>query len=376
MRVCHIVPSLEDRHGGPSKSVRALANSLVRGGDDVDLLTTMDAGHLVTMDGRDEATIRTFPRVAPWRLSRSPELAHHLQATDYECVHHHSLWLLTLRYAHEAARAHGVPLVISPRGMLSGWAFRHRRWRKRLAELFVHPGALAGADGWHATSQEEAADIRQLGYTQPVCVSPNGVVPPAAGELATARTAWQELCPAARSRPIAVFYSRFHRKKRLRELIELWLAAPRGDWLLLIAGLPEDYTAAGLTAAITALNAQDRIAVFNGADRPPPYAVASLFLLPSHSENFGLVIAEALAAGVPALVTDTTPWHGLTAQRCGWCVPWADYGPALAAAVATPRAELSAMGGRGREWAGREFSWAQAARRLHEFYQQLRHDRR
>ncbi len=376
MRVCHIVPSLEERHGGPSKSVRALANAQAALGDTVELLATLEPGQPPLAAAGDAARIQVFPRESPRWLCRSTGLAAHLRTSPAEVVHNHALWLLPLHYAHETAHRRQVPLVISPRGMLSGWAYRHRRWRKRLASLLVHPGALSAAAGWHATSPEERDDIRALGFKQPVCVSPNGVPLPADAELAAARAAWHELCPAARSRPVALFYSRFHRKKRLRELIDLWLAAPRGDWLLLIVGVAEDYTAAELSATIAAAGADDRVAVFDGTGRPPPYAAASLFVLPSHSENFGLVIAEALAAGVPALVTDTTPWSGLQANGCGWCGPWENYAATLATALATPPAELAAMGRRGRAWAAHEFSWTRAAGLLAGFYRHLCDERR
>ena len=375
MKLTHIVPSLEERHGGPSKSVRALANHLAAAGDAVSLLATDEPGDRFTA-ADDRATIHIFPRVTPRWLVRSPTLRHHLFITPTDCVHHHSLWLLTLRYAAEAARHQDVPLVISPRGMMSGWAYQHRRWRKILAGLLVHPGALAQAAGWHATSPEEAADIRALGYQQPVCVSPNGVAVPEDTELAAARAAWWQLCPATRHRPVALFYSRLHRKKRVRELIDLWLAGPRGEWLLVIAGLPEDYTAAGLGAEVAARGAADRIAVFDSAGHPPPYAIASLFVLPSHSENFGLVIAEALAAGVPALVTDTTPWSALPAQGCGWCVPWGKFGATLATALDTTPDDRQAMGRLGVAWAQRDFSWTRGAALLHEFYQHLKDERR
>ncbi len=376
MRVCHIVPSLEERHGGPSKSVRALANHVARTGDTVELLATEETPGSFTTAATDQAVIRAFPRITPRWLSRSPTLEQYLMTTPFDCVHHHALWLLPLRYAAAAARRHDAPLVISPRGMMSGWAYRHRRWRKHLAEFLVHPGAFAQAAGWHATSPEEAADIRALGFTQPVCVSPNGVTIPGETDLAAARAAWLQLCPGARSRPVALFYSRLHRKKRVRELIELWLSAPRGDWLLLIAGVTEEYSAAELAAEVTALGASEKIAVFDGTDRLPPYAVASLFVLPSHSENFGLVIAEALAAGVPALVTDTTPWSGLAANNCGWCVRWEEFGEALAIALATPRGELQSMGRRGIDWVTRDYSWAKAATLLHEFVHHLIHEHR
>jgi glycosyltransferase involved in cell wall biosynthesis len=356
--------------------VRALANAEGALGEQVELLATLEPGQPMAETAADAARIHVFPRETPRWLCRSTGLAGHLDAIGCDVVHNHALWLLPLRYARNAARRQEVPLVISPRGMLSGWAYEHRRWRKQLAGLLVHPGALRAAAGWHATSSEERDDIRALGFKQPVCVSPNGVPLPDDADLATARAAWHELCPAAKARPVALFYSRFHRKKRLRELIDLWLSAPRGDWLLLVAGVAEDYTAAELSASVAAAGATDRVAVFDGAGRPPPYAVASLFVLPSHSENFGLVIAEALAAGVPALVTNTTPWSGLAANGCGWCGPWENYDAALATALATPPAELTAMGHRGRDWAAREFSWARAAGLLVEFYRHLRDERR
>lgn len=376
MKILHIVPSLEERHGGPSKSVRALANAQANLGEQVELLATFETGQATPAAATDAAQIRAFPRVSPRWLSRSPGMRDYLRGTSFDVVHNHALWLLPLHYAHETAHRGDVPLVISPRGMMSGWAYRHRLWRKRLAQFFVHPAAFPAAAGWHATSPEEADDIRALGFRQPVCESPNGVDSPTGADLAAARAAWHGICPATQSRPVALFYSRFHRKKRLRELIDLWLSAPRGDWLLLIVGVAEDYTAAQLAAGVAAAGATDRIAVFDGANRPPPYAVASLFVLPSHSENFGLVIAEALAAGVPALVTDTTPWSGLVSQGCGWCGAWTDYGAALTAALATPAEELAAMGRRGREWAARDYSWARAAGLLNEFYRHLRDERR
>jgi glycosyltransferase involved in cell wall biosynthesis len=255
--------------------------------------------------------------------------------------------------------------------MMSAWAWNHHRLRKRFATACIHPGALAAADGWHATSVEEADDIRRLGYRQPVCVAPNGVMLPAADRLIATGAAWRERCPLIGKRPVALFYSRFHRKKRLRELFHLWLAAPRDDWFLLIVGVPEEYSVADIQDWITAAGAQDRVAVFDGTDLPAPYAVASLFLLPSHSENFALVIAEAMAAGVPVVVTDTTPWMALNTDDRGWCVPWADFHRTLMLAMAEGPSRLAERGQRARAWVLEEFSWEKSARKLTEFYQQL-----
>ena len=370
MRLCHIVPSLEAQHGGPTKSVMRLAAALSRLGHDVDLLATRPGGETVaTDDGR--LHIRQFRRGFPEFLCASGNLQDHLRQHAYDCLHHHALWLRTLHYARQASRATGAPLVIAPRGMLSDWSWRHRRWKKRLAARLVHPGAFAQASGWHATSAAEAGDIRRRGFPQPICVAPNGVEAPAAEELTQAHEVWSQLCPAVATRPVALFYSRFHRKKRLLELLDLWIDAAPREWLLLVAGIPQEYTVASLAAYVQRHSAQDRVAVFDGSDRPPPYGVASLFLLPSHTENFGLVVAEAMAWGVPVLVTDTTPWADVPLQDAGWCVPWADYRDALQRALTESADRLEQRGARARDWVLARYSWEQAARPLVEFYGRL-----
>lgn len=368
MRVAQIVPSLEDRHGGPSRSVRAIANAQARLHASVELLTT---GEAPAASPDDVAAQHVFPRIFPRKICRSPRLNAHLATHRFDCLHYHSLWLLPLRYAMNAARRTNTPLVLSPRGMMTEWAWNHHRKRKELAEKFLHPGAFQAAAGWHATSEDEANDIRRLGFTQPICVAPNGVEVPETSTLEAARRHWLKLCPALNGRRVALFYSRFHQKKRVRELIELWLARPRPDWVLLVVGLPEEYSVADLAAQVSAAGASDRIFVFDGTGQPAPYAVASLFLLPTHSENFGLVIAESLAAGVPTLITDTTPWLGMNVRRAGWCAPWTAYNTALSNALEQSPEILAEMGGIGRAWVARDYGWESPARKLLEFYPTL-----
>ena len=370
MRIAQIVPSLEEQRGGPSKSVRRLAAALAALGHEVDLLATLPGG--VAAPAREDGVrVLQFRRDRPGFLCPSAALRDHLRHQGYDCVHHHSLWLRTLHYAHEAGRGAGAGLVLSPRGMLADWAWHHHRWKKGLAARLVHPGALSHARGWHATSAAEADDIRRRGFRQPVCIAPNGVEAPAAEELARAHEVWTQLCPAVTTRPVALFYSRFHRKKRLRELLELWGAAAPADWLLLVVGIPEEYTVEELQAEAARRAAAGRIAIFDGRGRPPPYSVASLFLLPSHSENFGLAIAEAMAWGVPVVVTDATPWAEIAVHQAGWCVPWPDYRDALRQALNETADRLEQRGARAREWVLGRYSWAQAARPLDEFYRRL-----
>ena len=373
MRLCQIVPSLESRQGGTSVSVPQLSAALAALGHSVELLATDPTQTSSRSEGNLHVEI--FRRDWPQRICPSAGLKQRLARTEVDVIHHHALWLRTLHYAHRRAKTSRAKLVLSPRGMMNAWAWRHRYWRKQLGRLLIHPGALRAVDGWHATSEAEAADVKALGFTQPICVAPNGIVAPNASDQSRHAEYWREKCPAVATQRVALFYSRFHQKKRVLELIDLWLERARPGWLLLLVGIAQDYTPESLSRHIAAAGGTERVRVFSGQDVPPPYAAASLFLLPSHSENFGLVIAEAMAAGVPALVTDGTPWGDLNTDGRGWCVPWADYREALDAATSESAEELRARGARAREWVLAGFSWDRTARLLADFYQKLKEDR-
>lgn len=370
MRICHVVASLAEQYGGPSKSVLALAKAATNAGAKVDLLTT---GALEPAEATEGAfRRRAFRRTWPSRLACSRALADALATGEYDVVHHHALWQRPLHYSHEAAVKRRVPLVISPRGMMSDWAWGYRRGRKRLARHLVHPGALEGASGWHATSEAEAADILARGFRQPVCVAPNGVSAPEPSSVRAVQEFWRAAWPAIDHQRVALFYSRFHRKKRVLELIDLWLEHAPAEWVLLLVGLADDYTARELEQYIVRTSGAGRIRVYDGEGVPPPYAVSSLFLLPSHSENFGMSVAEAMAHGLPVLVTDATPWREVNALGAGWCVPWEDYPAALRDALGRTEAQLAQLGQSARAHVLQAYSWETSARRLMSFYVELR----
>ena len=366
MKLCHIVPSLEARYGGPSKSVLGLASALSKRGDDVELLATDPQTAWERDDGR--LKIRSYRRDWPQLFCSSTGMRLRLGSIEADIVHHHSIWLRTLHYANRAARRLSTPLVVSPRGMMDPWAWQHNSRRKAFARALVHPGAFEAVDGWHATSEAEAGSIADLGFRQPVCVAPNGVLVPTPDELSSARQHWTGILPSAGTRPVALFYSRLHQKKRLLETIDLWLDVAPKEWLLLIVGIPEDYTPLMIESYVQRVGQSGRVRCFDGADHPAPYAVASLFILASHGENFGLAIAEALASGVPALVTNTTPWLGLNRNGAGWCLPWKEFGSAIQSATAETAEKLSQRGSIGRAWVEREYSWLKAAEILSTFY--------
>jgi len=370
MLIAQIVPSLEERHGGPSKSVRAIATALSLTGNTVELLTT--APLAADPEKNETLTIETFRRDWPQKFCPSRSLRERLAASTADVVHHHSLWLRTLHYAHRCAARRAAPLVISPRGMMSTWSWEHHSFRKKFALHVIHPGALKAVAGWHATSKEEADEIAALGFKQPVCIAPNGVATPEPAAITAATEYWLKACPQVADQRVALFYSRFHEKKRVIELIDVWLEKAPRDWMLLLVGLPQTYSTQMLEHYILRNSGTGRIRVFDGTGKPPPYAVASLFLLPSHTENFGLVIADAMAHGLPAIVTDTTPWTELNETGGGACVPWSEFGSELTRFTSESRQKLRARGMLARAWTLREFSWETSARLLADFYENLK----
>lgn len=372
MRIAQVVPSLESRHGGPSRSVLGLSRGLAALGLETELLTTAE-NEPSEERPVPNLSVRTFTREWPQSLSASTGMRNCLRDHKHDIVHAHGLWLLPLQYAHHAARFHKRPLIISPRGMMTAWAWEHRRLRKALADIIVHPGALRGALGWHATSDDEAEDIRRLGYHQPICVAPNGIDIPERDEIEAARDHWMGRLPALNPDRTALFYSRFHPKKRVLELIDLWAHSAPTEWTLLLVGIPEAYSVSDLLDYARHRRMANRVAVFDGTEAPAPYAVAAVYLLPSHSENFGLTVAEALAHGLPVVTTDTTPWQGVNEHDCGTCVPWSDFGRAVITMLSQTSASLQARGVRGRQWMQTEFTWERSASRLADFYRTLLH---
>ena len=174
----------------------------------------------------------------------------------------------------------------------------------------------------------------------------------------------------------ALFVGRIFPVKGLPMLVEAWAMVRPPGWKMQIVGPDE----AGHQAEVAALINQaglDAEFTFSGslqgADLCHAYAAADLFILPSHTENFGMVVAEALSHGVPVIATNGTPWSELLEHNCGWWPEISSTGiaAALRAATTIDPAELRRMGAHGQQWMHEEFTWDQCARKMVALYQSL-----
>lgn len=366
LRAIHIVAGLDPRHGGPSYSVPRLCEALRACSTDVRILTVRETNtpteSSITAYPQDFADI---PFLRSLRLSSCLAKAARATARTCDVVHVHGLWLMPNVYAGHAAAAAGRPLVVTPRGMLAPEALAFSSRKKQLFWRLLQKSAYAHAAVWHATSEAEAEEIRAFGVRAPIAIIPNGIDIPDSPE--------RHLPRQTEMRTI-LYLGRLHPIKRLPDLVTAWgnLARERSNWKLRIVGPDEG----GHRAELEKMVQQGGVprVVFDdpayGAEKTRVLQEADLFVLPTKNENFGLVVAEALAAGVPAIVSHGAPWSELETERCGW---WVERGPeplftALRAATALPEEERRAMGLRGRAWMERDFGWDIVASRIWKLY--------
>lgn len=362
MRIIQTVASISEEAAGPSYSVVRLCESLLAEGTDT-VLAVLDWTPMTS----PPQFVKMFSLGAgPRRLGRSPGMrrwfdeAGRSQAVDL--IHNHGLWMMPNVYSGSAAKRFKIPLVISPRGTLSDWAFHHGSSLKRLFWPLVQRPALTTVSCFHATSEAEYEAIRRRGFHTPVAVIPNGIDIPV---LAPKRPG---------SCRTLLFLGRLHPSKGLELLLPAWRAVQDHypEWRLVIAGPDRDGYGMKMRklADDLGLTRIEFVGALMGQDKWTAYQAADLFVLPSYSENFGMTVAEALASGVPAVVSKGAPWEGLEEKKAGW---WIDLGidpltSCLDNALSQSPDVLGAMGQRGREWMQAEFSWKRIGGMMTETY--------
>ncbi len=229
--------------------------------------------------------------------------------------------------------------------------------------------SLKNAACLHATAKMEADNFRKLGFTNPIAIIPNGIYIP---EFPLIRPKFERI----EKRKI-LFLSRIHPKKGIEFLIKAWYRLSfdlRNDWKVEIAGNGEASYIATLQSMINTFGLSDEIQFTGpqfGENKFAAFHNADLFVLPTFSENFGIVVTEALACGVPVITTKGTPWEELNTYNAGW---WIDIGvqplvEALKDAMKLSDEERRAMGKNGRKLVEENYSIEAVAKQMIELYQ-------
>lgn len=367
-RSIHVIAGLRRADGGPTYSVPRLCDELRTRGHTVRILSVAGRHDDIDRNIRAEWFAQSFERIPVFGSLRHSQELYARLLTDVgsaTVLHVHGVWLLPNVYPGWIAARRRSPLIIAPRGMLAPPALRFSKLKKKIFWHLLQRSVFRRADCIHATSEQEYLELRQFGIPNPIAVIPNGVDIPIRSNVER---------NGAENERIFVSLGRLHAKKGLDRLIIAWSRVCRDfpNAKLKIVGSSERGYAETLHALVAATRAE-RVEIsgpLEGAAKEDLLRAGHVFVLPTLNENFGLVVAEALAAGLPVISTKGAPWSGLIAHDCGW---WIDHGvdpleAALRDALTRPSIALTAMGARGRSWVVRDFSWRSVASQMDELY--------
>ena len=360
-KILEVSLGLGSGSGGPVRSITGLTRSLSRiAGCETYYFVHNPAG----LERFDLDRARIFR--GRWNdvgNDKSGDFEQVLDEVQPDIVHFHGIWHLTLHGDQVACKARRIPYVISPRGSLDAWSMRQKAWKKKLALLLFQMKDMNDAAALHVTAEMEAAHCRAIGYKGKFIISPNGV------NLPEKLPAWSKHTDGKHR---MLFLSRMHPKKGVLELVEAWPKDNDGwrcELVYSLNGDEERKYEAEVKDRIRARGLEESFLLTGALDdheKWSAYRRADCFVLPTHTENFGIVIAEAMYAGLPVLTTKNAPWEGLLKHNCGWWINLNhdELSNTLSEAMRISDTERERMGERGRKYVCNCYSWPAIAEKF------------
>lgn len=372
--VAHTIAGMNPSAGGPIRSVAGLCAGLAAAGCET---------HLFYFAGNDASPSESFELdnvilhpIASFGqgylrqffvLQYFRELSKSGRTKPFHAIQDHGIWLPSNLVSAIFASRYRVPRVLSIHGALAPWAINFKGTKKKVAWWLYQSDVIRRASVIRATSLAEYEHVRSLGITTPVAVIPNGVSLPR--NLAI---------HSKRHHPIrtALFLGRIHPVKGLINLIHAWAAVRPANWRLLIVGPVEQGHDDEIKEVSLSLGLNDQVHLMGEIDDKQKWQYldqANLLVLPSFTENFGMVVVEALAVGIPVLTTRGTPWRELIEEQCGWWVEPTVEGLAggIRSATNMNEEQLRLMGTRGKRLTERKYLWSSIALQMMELYMWL-----
>ena len=362
MKICILTATIDKKGGGPSRSVPILVKGLSECGCDVTLMVKETDDMNTHLLKNSKAKIVVLPANCSIE-----QLEKAIGQGKYDLIHAQGVWVPLYKQAASILRKNGIPYIMTPRGALEPWCLKHKWLKKKLAMMLYQKKDLQKAAAILTTADMEAKHLRDLGLTPPMAVIPNGI------DVAEYQCRPKHYLSSVKKQ--IVFISRINPKKGIEILINVWekMRADFPDWNVVIAGNGEEAYIEQLKGVISSKGLSDVVEIIPpifGEAKHKLYMESSLFVLPTYSENFGMVIAEALACGVPVVTTNGTPWQELNDEKIGWCVDLSEENieNAIREALALPTEELFAMGQKGSKHINNNYLYTSVAKKNLELY--------
>lgn len=323
MKVLHVIPSICSTLGGPTEVALNLVSALREYGVDTEIVTTNYGGVKpmdVPLNQRVDYTFKANEDVSipVWFLPFTPptlkEFIFSRQLTgwlwqnihNYQILDNHYLFSYAPTCAAKIARLKGIPYTVRTMGQLTPWALSQKQLKKQAYTFFVERHNLNQAAAIHCTTEAEAENVRRFGVQTPTITLPLGAN--SAASIDNAKAKLRQKYNIASDKPIVLFLSRLHYKKRPELLLESLsqLKTQGSSFHAIFAGSGEPDYIDSLQQLVTSLDVKGQVTFVGhveGVNKDLLLQGSDLFALPSYSENFGIAVAEALAAGLPVVIT-------------------------------------------------------------------------
>lgn len=363
MRILHYIPSIDRTSGGVGTYMQLLAKEL---GKLCELtIATAASEHPLPIENARVVTLPT--RLSQYRALKKV-WRKLLDEIHPDIVHVNCCWMPQSAWTQKWAQQVGYKVVLTPHGMLEPWIISRHYWTRKVPALWLYQKqAVVKADYLHATAESEKQNLLKLGYNDRIAVIANGIDI----EEITMKTCWKR-------KKTILFLSRIHVKKGIEFLLEAVEALKDQlyGYTVRIAGEGEDNYIRQLQERVQQLDIAEMIDFCGGVYGDKKWELfreADLFVLPTYSENFGIVVAEALACGTPVLTTKGTPWAELESEHCGW---WIDLDKssmvkALLSFLECTENELEFMGQKGRKLVEEKYSTEKIAMDMMNLYRKV-----
>jgi len=367
MRIKHVVETIDISSGGPARSVTFLIRKIINQNNNIsiDLHTKDSASPIISGFNHDKGQIIFYNKKVKFS---SKTFFKGNEENKNTIVHIHGLWGLMLQKICRISFNNKLPYIVTPRGMLEPWSLGQKKIKKFLAMFLYQRRNLDNSKCIHATSEMEAINLRKLGLKSPIAIIPNGI------NLDEFPNSYPQ--KETRKKKI-LFLSRIHKKKGIENLIFAWsdiIKQLKSNWVIEIIGNGEEEYINKLNILIQSKNLDSEITIKKpifGKEKILKFREASLFVLPTYSENFGIVIAEALASYTPVITTEGAPWEELEVNNCG---KWIKIGvdplkEALIEMLKKDENELILMGKNSRNLVEKKYSMEAVASQMIDLYE-------